>query len=343
MKFKFDVMRAAVTAGLAVMLLASCGGGTQIEAFSPRRVIAFGDESSLIEVDPTHPDQGRKYTVNGVQFFSDTSVDPAVTKPVVPTTPVCSSNQIWVQQLAASYGFAFPPCASSGVVVNSEMRAVVGATAASIQGQVDDFTAGNPFSSNDLVALMVGVNDIIGLYQSQVDPTSNSSALIAAAQQAGTEVGSQVVRITDRGAKVLVSTIPNVGLMPFAINEEAAHPGEGRLALLSLMSEQFNTRLRLKLQDVRDGGRAVGLILGDELVLAMTNFPGTYGLSNITQAACVTTSTALLPTCDQTNLDPLAQLSYGGEWLWADDRHLGAAAQSRLGTIAASRARTNPF
>jgi phospholipase/lecithinase/hemolysin len=96
----------------------------------------------------------------------------------------------------------------------------------------------------------------------------------------------------------------------------------------------------LKLQDVRDGGRAVGLVLADELVLAMYRSPAAYGLTNVTQGAC----TVVLPACDQTTTqDSVAGQSYGGYWLWADDTHLGPAAQSRLGSLAISRARSNPF
>lgn len=349
MKFKLDVMRSAVTAAAAVAMLASCGGGTQIEAFVPKRVISFGDETSLIEVDSAHPGQGRKYTVNGVKFFTDTSVSPSVNIPVVPTTPACESNPIWVQQLAAAYGFAFSACAASGTVTNSEMYAASGANAADIAGQIDLFMAGNngTFGSNDLVTVMAGMNDVIELYTlNQPSPTANASALIAAARQAGTEVGAQVVRIANRGAKVIVSTIPDMGLSPFAAKEEADHPGEGRAALLSQLSAELNTRLRVKLQDVPDGGRAVGLVLGDELVSAMYRSPLVYGFTgSVSQGACTTT----LPACDQTTTQDSyaaqtsATLTYGGAWLWADDRHLGAVAQSQLGALALSRARSNPF
>jgi len=337
MKFKLDVMRSAVMAAVAVAVgvLASCGGGTQIESFAPKRVISFGDETSLIVSG------GRKYTVNGVEFFTDTSVTPNVVIPVVPKNVKCAINPVWTQSLAASYGFAFKEC--SDVVVDQRlMRAEVGASAADLSQQVTLFMSDSDgtFGSNDLVTVMAGMNDVINLYLSQPDPTINSSALVDAARQAGTEVGAQVVRITDRGSKVIVSTIPDMGLSPFAAKEELANPGEGRAALLSLLSTELNTRLRLKLQDVRDGGRAVGLVLADELVLAMYRVPAAYGLTNVTQGAC----TVALPDCDQTTTqDSIPGQSYGGFWLWADDTHLGATAQSRLGSLAQSRARSNPF
>ena len=339
MKFKVDVMRSAVMAVLAVAMLASCGGGTQIEAFVPRRVIAFGDESSLINPD------GTKYTVNGA-VFKDV-VPPATVSegPKVPTELDCTANQIWVQQLAYSYGLAFNGrCPSTVTNANGVMLAAPGARAAGLKLQVDAFMAGDTFAGNDLVTVMVGVNDIIAQYESQADPTTNNSALVTAVQQAGTEVGAQVVRITDRGAKVIVSTLPSLGFSPYATTEELAHPGTGRAALLAMLSEQFNTNLRLKLEEVRDGGRAVGLILADDLVLTMTKFPANYGLTNISLAACA----APLPTCDITTLGPLVvdatgKTTYGGDWLWADDRHLGAVGQGRIGSLAVSRARSNPF
>lgn len=333
MNFKLDVVRSAAVASLAVALLASCGGGTQIESFVPRRVIAIGDEASLIEAD------GRKHTVNGVQF--DTTVTPAL--PRSPVVLECTSNIVWTQQLAYSYGLAFTQCPSTVVNANGVMRAAVNARAADLAAQVDSVIATDGgFSNTDLVTVMAGVNDVIALYESVADPVANAEALVAAVQQAGTEVGSQVVRITDRGAKVIVATIPDMGLSPYAVAEEVAHPGGGRPALLSRLSEQFNTRLRLKLEDVRDGGRAVGLILIDELVLSMSRFPTAYGLTDVSKPVCL--DTAPLPACNMTTLDPTAvATSYGYDWLWADDKHLGANAQGRIGSLAMSRARNNPF
>jgi outer membrane lipase/esterase len=334
MNFKVNVMRSAAMAGVAVALLASCGGGTQIEAFVPRRVIAFGDEASLIEPDPGFAGQGRKYTVNGVATDATTAL------PVVPTQRVCATNQVWTQQLAYSFGFAFPDCATAGYTANSVMRAQAGAQVAQLTAQVTSFLASDAFGSNDLVTVMVGTNDIIFAAENSADP-------VAAVQAAGTQVGAEVVRITDRGAKVIVSTVPSLGFAPYAISRETTTPGT--VARMSNLSEQFNTALRLKLREVRDGGRAVGLVLADELVLAMTRNPAGYGVINITLPICPTTGANALPNCDMTNITPAAidptgtTTTYGYDWLWADDRHLGANAQTRLGSLAVSRARSNPF
>jgi outer membrane lipase/esterase len=323
MNFKANVMRSAVAAGLAVVLLASCGGGTQVESFVPSRVIAFGDEASLINTD------GSKYTVNGVVF--NTTVTPSV--PADPTVVDCTANQIWVQQLASSYGLAFAGrCPSSGTNANGVMMAAEGAKVADLTAQVTAFLASDAgFASNDLVTVMVGVNDVLDALN-QADP-------IAAVEQAGTQVGAEVVRITNLGAKVIVSTIPDVGFTPNAITRESSTPGS--VAQLSELTTRFNTRLRLKLQDVRDGGRAVGLVLADEQVLAMVRNPAIYGLINIDKPVC---SVSPVTACNATTLDGTAVVtSYGNDWLWADDLHLGANAQSRLGSLAVTRARNNPF
>ncbi|HEX3139314.1 MAG TPA: SGNH/GDSL hydrolase family protein [Rhizobacter sp.] len=330
MKFKVDVVRNLAVAGLAVGLLASCGGGTQVEAFVPKRVVVFGDEASFIQSD------GKKYTVNGVQF--DTTVTPIVPKP----GPVldCTINPIWVQTLAYTYGMAFPGCATTGYAVTGLMNAAPGATVAGVVGQVDKFFSdGLTFASNDLVTVMAGTNDVKALYEQwAADPSVNQGALIAAAQQAGAALSAQVVRITDRSAKVIVSTIPSLSLTPYAIAQEAAHPGAA--ALLYNLSYQFNSQLRLGLEKVRDGGHSVGLILSDELLLSMAQVPSAYAITNVTQAAC----TVALPNCDMTTtLDASTTGSYGAFYLWADDYRMGATAQGRIAGIAVNRAHSNPF
>ena len=332
MKFKWNVMRNAAVAALAAAGLASCGGGTQVESFVPTSVIAMGDEASLVN-EPG----GTKYTVNAVVFATDTSVTPPVTAPAVPTVIECAANPVWAQQLAYSFGMAFPGCATTGYQLSGVMLATDGATVAGLTSQVNTYLGGN-VSKQHLVTVMVGTNDIILAAENSADP-------VATVRAAGTQVGAEVVRITDRGAKVIVSTVPNLGLAPYAISREAGAPGT--VALMSDLSTHFNTALRLKLQDVRDGGRAVGLVLADELMLAMTRNPAGYGLANWTLPICPTADP--LTSCNMTTITPAAidpagvTANYGYDWLWASDRHLGANAQSRLGTLAVNRARNNPF
>ncbi len=106
--------RAVVGAGVLAVaaLLASCGGGSQVETFHPSRVIAFGDEFSVINPN------GSKYTVNALAAGSTTQFD-------------CGSNPIWIQMLAVSYGLVFPQCPGTGSTVPvSRICAISGCHAA---------------------------------------------------------------------------------------------------------------------------------------------------------------------------------------------------------------------
>lgn len=315
--------------GLAAALLASCGGGTQIDSFAPQRIVVFGDEASLVNADA----DGTKYAINAVMF--DTTVTPSV--PKVPTEIACVGNQMWTQQLAYSYGLGFAGrCTTDGMTRNGVMLAANGARVADVNAQVTSFLAGDAFNGKDLVAFMVGVNDIKAVIEAGLD----ADAAVAAVEAAGTAAGSEVVRITDRGAKVIVSTVPNLGFSPWAAARELTNPGT--IAQANLLTARFNTRLRLKLQDVRDGGHAVGLVLGDELVLAMWNFPTVYGLVSTTKKYCA----AALPNCSVVTPDTangVVNTSYGADYLWADDYRLGTNAQNRIGASAVNRAHSNPF
>lgn len=322
MKLKLKSCLGTAAAGLALVGLASCGGGTQIEAFHPEKVVVFGDEASLVNTD------GTKYTVNGVVF--DTTVSPSV--PKVPTERGCNLNQIWVQQLAYNYGFTFSGCPTSGYTTlpAGAMRAQVASTVAMMSAEISAYAVSTGFSEHDLVTIMVGTQDVVNAL-SAADPA-------AAATAAGTAVGDEVIRITNGGTRVIVSTIPDVGVTP-------QYQGTSQAAQLSDLTQRFNTALRLQLQRVRDGGHVVGLVLADELVLTMSRFPSTYGVSNLTGAACGTGDVTTLPSCDQTTVTEATPTSptYASDWLWAGPRQLGSNAQNRLGSAAVTRARNNPF
>ena len=99
--------------------MAACGGsGEPTTRFHASRVIAFGDESSLI-VDTRNDANGSKYSVNAT--VSDTD-----------QTFVCGVNAVWSQSVAASYGLVFPQCnppATAVAAPTSRIRAAFGARA----------------------------------------------------------------------------------------------------------------------------------------------------------------------------------------------------------------------
>lgn len=314
--------RGALAAALAATLLtASCGGGDPVVEFVPERVIAFGDEDSLIT------DTGRKYTVNALT--TDTSV---------PTTIDCASNGIWVQRLAASYGLLFPQCNPDNVSgLRSRIYAEVDAKVADLAAQIDQHLATDTFASRDLVTLMVGRNDVLELYRQY--PAASAADLLQEARDAGQVLAVQVTRIANAGGKVLVSTVPDLGFSPYAIQENTDTQDSTRAAFISQLIAKFNEGLRIGIQN--ETGDRVALMLSDELVQAMAKFPASYGgMTDVTTAVCDATKAASVLDC---TTDTLVTDGSGALWLWADATHLSPNGHAYLGSLASSRARANPF
>ena len=326
-----EVRRATSACGMLVvtLLLASCGGGTTQNSFIPTRIIAFGDETSVI-VDLQGDGNGSKYSVNATA--SDT--DP---------TLVCASNPIWIQTLATNYGgLVFPQCNPGPTPVanpTSRIRATFGAMATDLSGQIDAQVAESGFQDGDLVTVLVGVNDVLAQYAQY--PAVSEPTLTANVEAAGAEVGNQVNRLADAGAKVIVTTIPDVGDSPYALAEKMAHIDTDRQQLIFRLVARFNAGLRSTLTN--DGHR-IGLVTMDQLVESVVQFPGLDGFTNTTDGACDINQSLLTPPsildCTGFTLIPNAT---GASYLWADDRHLSSGGQLALGNLALSRARSNPF
>jgi phospholipase/lecithinase/hemolysin len=290
--------------------LASCGGGTsQVEAFAPLRLITFGDEMSAFAAD------GRKYAVNG--FAADGS------------TPDCTALPIWTQVVASTYTFGFAECPVGTGDQKGIARAKPGARVADLKSQVDTQLNAGGFADKDLVTLMIGTNDIRDLYEQSLGASAPSKdALLEAARQRGVEIATQVNALVDRGAKVIVATIPDVGLTPWGLAQ-----GTNGAALLTELTAALNGRIRV---NILNDGRYVGLVLGDELSQTAARVPAAYSLTNATTAAC----TVAPPACTS---GTLATGATADGWLWADSTWLATGGHRQLGALASARARLNPF
>ena len=320
---------ASICAAL-LALLAACGGGELVNAFVPRRIVAFGDQTSVItqqgQVDPVtqtaYAESGRKFSINAVDATSGALA--------------CQSDPNWVQYLAQSFALPFPQCNPEGIAAPSVDRATNGAKVADLVTQIDAQLASDGFAGDDLVTVLVGANDIREQYA--LYPATDQATLIAALEQRGAQVAEQVKRIAAAGGKVIVSTVPDQGLTPFALAEKAAHDAsDDRAALLSLLTTRFNAKLRVGL--LNESGRTIGLVLGDELVQTYFKFPSAGAFSNVTEAACTTA----LPDCTTATLVDGAKTTSGAGYLWADTHELSARGQLFLGQSADARARNNPF
>lgn len=309
--------RAVVPAAAAVLLAACGGGGDQVEPFVPDRVIAFGDENSIIEAD------GRKYTVN---FLDDdeTEID-------------CTQYPIWVQSLASSYGIAFPQCPGSASSATGEIHATPSAKVADVGAQIDAFIAGgDSFDGDDLVTVLAGTHDVIEQYEQIGQNGYTEADAIAALEEAGSLLAAEVNRIAEAGGKVIVSTIPSLGYAPYGLGDDT------REAVLHRLSQRFNDKLTTGL--INDG-RMIGLLLTDESIQSIINF----STLNDTDMACNDATIADVRTCtsqtmrivDASATPPTeaGALSY----LWADAIHMTPAGHADLGTRAFARASNNPF
>jgi hypothetical protein len=329
--FKGDGWRAAVwrTAGAALtaVLLASCGGGDQIDQFQPSRVVVFGDESSLIENVPNDADDpdgvnSRNYSVN---YKADAA-----------TARDCRVYPVWSQAVALYYGILFPECNPGGAAsTTGQMRAVAGAHAADLKQQISSFEANDAFVDGTLVTVLIGQHDVLDQYLAIKDGTTTFDDATKVLEAAGTALSVQVNRIAKAGGKVLIATVPDLGLTPFGRNE-----GEAGSESLTQLARSFNNKLRGGL--INDG-RKIGLILTDEMIEAMV----TSDSYNWTDPACTVDvpacSTLTLATTTTPTMPALPTRTTVDSWVWADATHMGAGAQTVLGTRAADRASGNPF
>lgn len=300
-------------AAAALAVLASCGGGSsQVEPFEPQQYVVFGDESSLITAD------GRRYTVNPHNTTTN-AVD-------------CTLQPIWTQAVASRFGFVFAECNPTGASSPlARMRARAGAGVDDVAAQIDAQLGDGGFVAKSLVTVLAGGNDVLALYGQF--PQRSEEDLLAAARSLGERLALQVNRLVELGPRVLVATVPDLGLSPYALAQKAAYTDTDRAALISRLVAAFNARLRTT---ILNDGRYVGLVLGDEIVQSIARLPGAYGVKDATTAVC----TVDLPACsDQT----LVESGSSAMWLWADDRHLAYGGQLYLGNLAVSRVVGNPF
>ena len=300
---------------LAAALIAGCGGGgtSQIEPFAPTRLIALGDESSAILPS------GKKYTVNAVS--PDTKqVD-------------CRVHPVWSQLLATGFGFVFPQCNTDFVALpQGIMYAFAGAKVADVRDRIDQHLSNDRFGPKDLVAIMVGVNDILELYRQF--PAQSRDSLINEAKARGKLLAEQANRIANANGRVVIATIFDVGLTPFGQKEKEQQTDIERAAFLDEMSAAFNISMRLNLLN---DGRLIGLVLVDEKVQQFARFPFAFRFTDVTQAAC--RSDVAPQDCTTETLLPDATAS----WLWAGDTLLSPQAQNEIGKLAFDRAYRNPF
>ncbi len=307
---------AARLAAVAMLLASGCGGSVeQQEAFVADRVLVFGDETSALSSD------GRRWGINGLDA-TGTRID-------------CESEPLWVQSVASLYGYRFAACLQG--VPDREPRGLMyaqpDAQVADLAGQIDTLRTTTRVRDRDLALVMAGANDIWALYAQF--PERSEAALLADARARGEQLASAVNRLIGLGARVILVTLPDLGLSPDARAQNVLHAGTGfdRAALVSRLTAVFNERLSVRV--VQDG-RLIGLAQMDQTSLAIARDPGNYGFANISEAACLRAP----PDCTTATL---VEGASSGSFLWADGRRLSPGGQAQIASLAVARARGNPF
>jgi hypothetical protein len=300
--------------GLLAATLVSCGGGTtQIEPFEARQVISIGDETVGLLID------GTRVGINALN--ADSTID-------------CAQLPIWSQQLTSNFGFPTDRCNAPGAP--GITRAAANAKAADIEAQITAQMAASPVTNKDLFVVMVGMHDIIELFEAHVGDRSCDSgardppagSLMAEVDARGRVVAAQISRILAADGRAMVSTVHDLGYTPYALSRGAG-------SLLTCLTARFNARVRVDIKPL--DGRLWGLVLADDTTVALARNPGSFGFSNITDAACNNVPPAPCTTAT------LVAGAGTGNYLWADDRHFGPQFHNQMASQAITRARNNPF
>lgn len=314
---------------LGAVLLAGCGGGGNDNNFSPLRLVVLGDEASvLLPGDATN--RGRKYSVNALDPLDTGTADPndRIDEEPLGGPLSCVRNRIWVQIVADEFGFGFDECnPRSGVdPQRGGIYAALGARVADIPAQIAAARADGAFGSRDLVTVMVGLHDILEVYN-----PGDCGASRTAARARGVALKNLVDGIADggRGARVMYATLADVGQTPFGRGL-----GSGASSCLSEMTTEFNTGLRVTgLQD----GRFIGLVVFGEAIASLFDDPDRFGFDNAGDPRCG----VALPDCTTATL--AVGVAEGAVYFWADTLRFGAEAHAILGARAIDIATGNPF
>ena len=348
MNFRIDRWSAAALRSSLVavtvagsLLLASCGGGSSGSNYKPTRMIAFGDEFSVLTpVSGGLAIDAKKYGINGFTAASTTVV--------ANTEPNCYSNPLWIQTVAFNYGLVFAECNDiPNAVTTAFIRATPGATVADVVNQITNFL-NEPIGTlvkSDLVTIMAGTNDVLELYQSVRSSTLTQAAALTQAANRGELLAAQFDRVTKYGsndkARALYVLIPDVGSTPYAYAEEALTAGSR--AWLTSLTRAFNDQLRSK---ITINGRSIGQINIFDTYQNIVNNPkaaADAGILNITDAACVP---ADILQCTSATLQPAAgtvAAATDATWLWAKGVYFGPIGHSLLSSGAISIINNNPF
>lgn len=244
-------------AGASVVLLAACGGGGDTESeLDPARIVVFGDAMADIGQNAG----GTRYTVNDGKLNN------------------------WTLYVAEVFGNELATERSGGTswaVANARVAKTPGAAgdtaAQTVVQQVDEFLAGDAPGANDLILLNAGHSDIIVNALAVFEGSQTEAEAIAAVTKAGEELGGQVRRLVEAGARhVVVAGAYNLGRSPWA-KDRNAEP------FLEEISRKFNDGFKVVAADL---GETVLYVDFPEQVNRYEGAPGAYAFEEVERPVC---------------------------------------------------------
>lgn len=248
--------RAWLLAAGASVLLAACGGGEVESELHPSRIVAFGDAMADIGQNAT----SKRYTVND------------------------GSLNNWTLEVARQYNVGLAPAKNGGysyATGNARVALTPGAgndaAAGTVTQQIDSFLGARQFTETDLVIVSAGTSDVIFQAHAAITGAQTDADMITAIGQAGTQLGAQVRRLVNAGARHVVVAGPyNLERSPWAKQT-------GERALLKSASAEFNTKLLLAIADL---GESVLYVDAAQQFNFYEANPASYNLTNVTSPVC---------------------------------------------------------
>jgi len=308
--------RAWLLAASASVLLAACGGGDVESELHPTRIIVFGDAMADIGQNAS----SKRYTVND------------------------SSINNWTLEVARQYNVSLAPAknggssyATGGARITQTPGAGDAGAVATVQQQIDAFLGARQFSDTDLVVVSAGTSDVIFQAHAVITGAQTSAQMITALGQAGTQLGDQVRRLVNAGARhVVVAGAYNLERSPWAKQTS-------QQALLKSASAEFNTKLLLAIADL---GESVLYLDAAQQFNLYEAAPTSYSLTNVTNTVCnsvdagegIGTGTGQVDSSECTTATLVAG-SYD-QYLFADRVYPTPRGQRLFGEYAFSRIRS---
>jgi phospholipase/lecithinase/hemolysin len=236
------------------LLVAACGSGTIESQLSPSRLVVFGDAIADLG------QRGSRYTVND------------------------GSNNIWTQQVAASFGLSLTTAAAGGTSYATGNARVVAkpdaagnGTTPTVKEQIDTFLAAGAIGGNDLVVISAGTADVIAEMGRVTSGAQTSAQMLANVQQAGRDLAGQVRRLVQAGGTHVVVVGPyHLGITPWA-------RGIGQEGSLTEASRSFNDELLIAIVDL---GASVLYVDAPLFYNLMGSGSSSYSIDNVIDPVC---------------------------------------------------------